>query len=174
MARGGALSRVVGECSANPYRNSTWARRTATILYGSGGRSEPTAHPARVAFQRVTIDLGGDARRAVHPRSGYPGKPRASASSQRAVPTSRSCPTLLTSNMRTSLLPWNTPRKPSRNESCFAEQARWLRKHLDAEGLKRLSTPDGLGVRDMNSLASQRVGYLVVNVLHSCQDRLDA
>jgi hypothetical protein len=25
-------------------------------------------------------------------------------------------------------------------------RARWLRKHLDAEGLKRLSTPDTLGV----------------------------
>ena len=34
----------------------------------------------------------------------------------------------------------------SGDESCQSERARWLRKHLDAERLEHLPTPDSLGV----------------------------
>jgi uncharacterized protein (DUF433 family) len=56
VARAGAMSGVVGECSANPYPELDVGASHRHHRERLGGRSEPTAHPARVVFQRITID----------------------------------------------------------------------------------------------------------------------
>jgi uncharacterized protein (DUF433 family) len=82
VARAGAVAAVVGECSANPYRNSTWARRNATILNGSA-EDLNRPHILRVWRSSESRSTPAEIRRAPCIRS--PGIPEATVIGQLAA-----------------------------------------------------------------------------------------